>query len=897
MQSPGHNAVPVFETVEDSPMFRFTVSDLDEKADALNLRCQRLFKGSKKYKDGITTLAESQMTFAEHLEEFCGGTDEDSMILGGGTMSKFVGVFRELASFNELLRTQVELILCERLQHSWSKGLLNDVKEDKKKLDKRVTDYDSARLRHLGHKKGVNSKVSNWKKEDPDKLHAEMVAAQAAADEARFDIARKMTAVESRKRFEFLEAMVSSMDAHLRFFERGFEVLKNLEPYIQHALEMVETLKAEEKVRGQQLEDMIFGFREIKTMRESKLADATANAAAHPSNGGPMQMTSGMSVIAAEIEGYIKATQQSGGTHVTVLKQGYLLKRSSNMRREWKRRFFVLDSLGMLYYYSNKERKDNKKTPQNTVSLLTATIKSDSDEPGLRYCFRVVSPEKVYTLQAENDLEQREWMETIQGVIACLLNGSIDLAKLSRVLPKPAKPTHSRQSSLASGEELPVGDFQGAGPQPQAGPLQAGGQRLVEDAMPSFSGGVLYIEPEGASPASPEFVRQHQRSSVARMPSPLRPSSPDSPLDILRRVPGNNCCVDCGSADPDWASLNLGVLLCIECSGIHRRLGVQVSKVRSLTLDVKVWDAPVMAMMEGIGNEAANEVWEEQLRHVSARTDSWVWCDDSDEDKAGPSPSPRGQQTRQPHSPGSSPQGSSQPGGVPSAAASTSGSAASTPMRGGAGATPSTERKGDGNSCLKPRADHSLAMKEQFITQKYVERRFVAPASAFWGGSAAAALWDAVQCGNMHGAVRAVVAGADVNAAYNTPEAALLMSEAHARIDMPGASPTTTDSPGDVTVLHCASQVGEVALVEYLLQNGAKWQHQDAHGRTALHYCVLYDHHDCAKVLLRRGADRSICDQTGHTALDLAMAKGRLEDEELFLMLSSDPPIERYSKR
>ena len=38
-------------------------------------------------------------------------------------------------------------------------------------------------------------------------------------------------------------------------------------------------------------------------------------------------------------------------------------------------------------------------------------------------------------------------------------------------------------------------------------------------------------------------------------------------------------------SDPDWASLNLGSLICIECSGIHRNLGTHISKVRSLELD------------------------------------------------------------------------------------------------------------------------------------------------------------------------------------------------------------------------------------------------------------------------------------------------------------------------
>ena len=63
-----------------------------------------------------------------------------------------------------------------------------------------------------------------------------------------------------------------------------------------------------------------------------------------------------MMAMTQDFEGHIRATLASGGAQVTALRQGYLMKRSSGMRREWKRRYFVLDSQGQLYYYSGKVR-------------------------------------------------------------------------------------------------------------------------------------------------------------------------------------------------------------------------------------------------------------------------------------------------------------------------------------------------------------------------------------------------------------------------------------------------------------------------------------------------------------------------------------------------------------
>uniref|UniRef100_A0A2K6PCU3 ArfGAP with GTPase domain, ankyrin repeat and PH domain 1 n=1 Tax=Rhinopithecus roxellana TaxID=61622 RepID=A0A2K6PCU3_RHIRO len=61
--------------------------------------------------------------------------------------------------------------------------------------------------------------------------------------------------------------------------------------------------------------------------------------------------------------------------------------------------------------------------------------------------------------------------------------------------------------------------------------------------------------------------------------------------------------------NPNWASLNLGVLMCIECSGIHRNLGTHLSRVRSLDMDD--WPVELMQVMSSIGNELANSIWQE----------------------------------------------------------------------------------------------------------------------------------------------------------------------------------------------------------------------------------------------------------------------------------------------
>lgn len=86
-------------------------------------------------------------------------------------------------------------------------------------------------------------------------------------------------------------------------------------------------------------------------------------------------------------------------------------------------------------------------------------------------------------------------------------------------------------------------------------------------------------------------------------------SGPQERLDNLMRQAGNKYCADCGSSDPKWVSSSLGVFICIKCSGIHRSLGVHISKVLSLNLDD--WtDEQVDSLVNLGGNTVINKKYE-----------------------------------------------------------------------------------------------------------------------------------------------------------------------------------------------------------------------------------------------------------------------------------------------
>ncbi|KAJ3615340.1 hypothetical protein NHX12_018908 [Muraenolepis orangiensis] len=82
-------------------------------------------------------------------------------------------------------------------------------------------------------------------------------------------------------------------------------------------------------------------------------------------------------------------------------------------------------------------------------------------------------------------------------------------------------------------------------------------------------------------------------------------------LARLLREDDNKYCADCEAKGPRWASWNLGVFICIRCAGIHRNLGVHISRVKSVNLDQ--WTSDQIQSIQDMGNTRARKRYEANL--------------------------------------------------------------------------------------------------------------------------------------------------------------------------------------------------------------------------------------------------------------------------------------------
>ncbi|XP_053465655.1 arf-GAP with GTPase, ANK repeat and PH domain-containing protein 3 isoform X6 [Nycticebus coucang] len=246
-----------------------------------------------------------------------------------------------------------------------------------------------------------------------------------------------------------------------------------------------------------------------------------------------------------------------GSGRAIPIKQGILLKRSGkSLNKEWKKKYVTLCDNGLLTYH-----------------------------PSLH-----------------------DYMQNIHGKEIDLLRTTVKVPgkRLPRATPATAPGTSPRANGLAM----------------ERSNTQLGGSTEAEESFEfvvvSLTGQTWHFEASTAEErelwvqsVQAQILASLQGCRSAKDKTRLGNQNAALAVQAVRTVRGNSFCIDCDAPNPDWASLNLGALMCIECSGIHRHLGAHLSRVRSLDLDD--WPPELLAVMTAMGNALANSVWEGAL--------------------------------------------------------------------------------------------------------------------------------------------------------------------------------------------------------------------------------------------------------------------------------------------
>lgn len=263
---------------------------------------------------------------------------------------------------------------------------------------------------------------------------------------------------------------------------------------------------------------------------------------------------------------------------------------STHLHADQKYRFWVVVDQGKVAEYSNwKQRLDLHMEP---IDLRMASVRPARDAER-RFCFEVITPQykRVYQATSEEDLSN--WISAINNALQGAMEGrgSKDAYATNPQLLNESIPFRRDIGQVLTGKSTSVNYG------------NQHGKDISTSANGTGAAGVSRRTTVGARPA------------YGRSLSNDFEDSPDRLLHILRKAdPGNCQCADCGSeAKTEWVSINLAIVLCIECSGIHRSLGTHISKIRSLTLDIKSFTTDIVELLKQVGNTMANDVWEAKL--------------------------------------------------------------------------------------------------------------------------------------------------------------------------------------------------------------------------------------------------------------------------------------------
>uniref|UniRef100_A0A665XAZ5 ArfGAP with GTPase domain, ankyrin repeat and PH domain 2 n=1 Tax=Echeneis naucrates TaxID=173247 RepID=A0A665XAZ5_ECHNA len=296
------------------------------------------------------------------------------------------------------------------------------------------------------------------------------------------------------------------------------------------------------------------------------------------------------------------------------LHQGFLLKRSgSSLNKEWKKKYVTLSNDGILSYHSSVNDY-MLNIPGKEMDLLRVTVKVPGKRPpravpaggppvGLNGRVKDVPGPEGGALFLRSNRGVQRCPSTLSNHAQSVVEGvssSSSTKDVGSASPVTDRKKHRRKKSMNQKGDATTG--------------QADDEDNFDFLIVSSTGQTWHFEAQSVEERD-SWVQAIESQILASLQlcessknKARKNKSEAMALQAIRNAKGNNFCVDCDAPNPTWASLNLGALICIECSGIHRNLGTHLTRVRSLDLD----DLPreLTLVLRAIGNHMVNSIWE-----------------------------------------------------------------------------------------------------------------------------------------------------------------------------------------------------------------------------------------------------------------------------------------------
>lgn len=375
---------------------------------------------------------------------------------------------------------------------------------------------------------------------------------QATAELKRFQFTKLLLDVKNRRNLEVSEGAVSSAQGFNAFLHSSLDRLSgSLSMMVKIEERQREARKSHQKLEMPMWLERMNLIVKVLSSFQSSAAEASQKAYA-VAGGDPMlidKQTTDIEKLEEESEFWevpsvlAKSSRYRREVPVGVLHEGWLYQKAASMLSyaSWNRRWFMLKKDGIYCLESSTElKKENTGISTRKVKIcdvMLCTVRAIPNDSTGRFRFELIAPQqKTLLLMARGPTEMQAWINAIRNAVEKqLVHGDPDCVTLNQNIGKMKKD-----------------------------------RRSTEIVMTVF---------KNESPLAIENAIREQYSEGTDQEEDEEEEAERSPL-VKMVLSENSACADCGKRKPEWVSLNLGILVCLECSGVHRSLGTHVSKVR-----------------------------------------------------------------------------------------------------------------------------------------------------------------------------------------------------------------------------------------------------------------------------------------------------------------------------